>query len=65
MEKAIINVMAKTDMREIMKIFSAMFSYLAAYFSFLERIERNEKILLAINKIVAAPVNSSIIEMAL
>jgi hypothetical protein len=64
-EKAIINVIKKTNIKAIIKIFSAIFSLRTDKFSLLERIDKNERIALAIKKIVPIPVNSSIIETAL
>lgn len=46
--------------RAIMKIMSAVFSKTMMYFPFRERIDKKESRLLAISKIVAIPVNSSI-----
>jgi len=65
MEKAIINVIEKTNNKATIKIFSAIFSYLIIESSFFARIDKKERKLLAINKIVATPVNSSIIETSL
>jgi hypothetical protein len=59
-EKAIIKVIVKTNNKAIIKSMSAIFSYRLLNFSFVVRMERKEKRLLAINKMHATPVNSSI-----
>jgi hypothetical protein len=60
-EKAIIIVIAKMKNRAIIKILSATFSKSILFFSFFARIDKKERRLHAINRIVATPVNSSII----
>ena len=64
-EKAIINVTTKTNNKATMKILSAIFSYLALKCSFAVRMDKKDKIQLAINKIHAMPVISSILDASL
>jgi hypothetical protein len=61
-EKAIINVTIKTNSKATIKILSAIFSNLISNCSFDVRIDKKENMQLAINKIHATPVISSILD---
>ncbi|MEO8664918.1 MAG: hypothetical protein ABI462_05420 [Ignavibacteria bacterium] len=63
--KAIKKVIVKTKSKAIKKIISAILSYLEPSNSLLVRIDRKEKMLLAVKKIDAIPVSSSIIVISL
>jgi hypothetical protein len=64
-EKAIIKVITNTKNKATIKILSAMRSYLTVRISFDVRIEKKEKIQLAINNMHATPVSSSIFDSSL
>lgn len=65
MEKAIAKVMKKISNKAIIKVKSAVFSYRRFRFSLFVRRDKNENMLLVVNKIQVTPVNSSIMDTSL
>ena len=57
--------MANTKIKAPINILSAILSYRTLFFSFVERMDKNEKKQHAINKIQATPVTSSILDSSL
>ena len=65
MEKAIRNVIKKTKIKAVIKMFSAIFSKRTDRFSLLIRVDKNEKTLLIIKKMDPTPLSSSMIDTEL